>query len=159
MHTEPMTNKRFTFTIDLHPESAHEAEDIFDAVQLLLADEFGGEAEASFGSPDELVDGDDLVAAIAPRDVSHLTTEQMKKLLNAIFTGEGTTPDDDEDTATPYSLRVSFVASRVLSRNELNGLEAAIAAQVEEPSVINEEGHTEDADYHTSDVVVDVEGV
>ena len=154
--TEPMTKKQFTITIDIASESTHEAEDIFDAVQLLLADDFGGEAEASFGSPDELIDGDEFVAAIPTRDLK-LTNEQMARLIDAILTGKGTTPEDDEITDTPYSFRVSFVASRPITEEEIKGLEAAIAAQVEEPAIHDADGHLVDAEYSTSHVVVGVE--
>lgn len=41
-----MTTNRFPITIYINENSEHEAEDIFDSIQLPLADEFGGEAEA-----------------------------------------------------------------------------------------------------------------
>ena len=90
-NTDRMTDTRFTITIDIQPDSDHEAEDIFDAVQLLLADEFGGEAEASFGSPDELIDGDDMAEKVMSyllqvsfRSSRRLTMHEIHDLESAV---------------------------------------------------------------------------
>lgn len=133
--TEPMTNKRFTITIDLHPESAHEAEDIFDAVQLLLADEFGGEAEASFGSPNEIIDADQALIEIG---------KSLKRI-------EGISEE------IPYAIRVAFTADRVLTDHELASLENAVAVQVEDPHVPDADGEMDRAEFTVRNVVVGVE--
>ena len=83
-----MTTNQFPITIYINENSEHEAEDIFDAIQLLLADEFGGEAEAFFGAPDDLIDGsqfwNDNLRKLANQPTSEFNTEEIAKLLKAL---------------------------------------------------------------------------
>lgn len=93
-----MTTNRFPITIYINENSEHEAEDIFDSIQLLLADEFGGEAEAFFGAPDELIDGSEFwnenLKKLASRPTSEFSTEEIAKLLKALVSDAPT--DDGE---------------------------------------------------------------
>lgn len=57
----------------------------------------------------------------------------------------------------PYSLRVSFTTNRILTKSELDALENAIAAQVEDPHVPNEDGDYVRAEFTVRNAIVDVE--
>ncbi len=52
-----------------------------------------------------------------------------------------------------HKVMISFEASRPLTADEMSSLEAAIAAQVEEPQVYSEDDY-QDAEYSTSNVLV-----
>lgn len=150
-NTDRMTNTRFTITIDIQPDSDHEAEDIFDAVQLLLADEFGGEAEASFGSPDDLIDGDDLVRKVLP--MRDLTPEQSRRLLAGILAGKGTYEEGKE---FPYAIRIAFIADRELTEHELSSLTNAAATQIDDPHIPDADGEMDRADFSVREVIAKV---
>ena len=149
-HTEPMKN--FTITISVPDDLPDEPEAIFDDIQMMLADLHPG-SEASFGSGDDLVHGDDLVARIAPRDLD-LTAEQSKRLLHAIITGKGTYEEGKE---FPYSIRISFVADRELTDHELDVLATAATIQIEDPYVPDAEGELVRADFTVRDVTARVD--
>jgi hypothetical protein len=53
-----------------------------------------------------------------------------------------------------HKIMISFKASRPLSFDEMSDLERAVAAQVEEPVITNEQGDLEDASFEVSGVVV-----
>jgi hypothetical protein len=53
-----------------------------------------------------------------------------------------------------HKIMISFNASRPLSFDEMSDLERAVAAQVEEPVITNEQGDLEDASFEVSGVVV-----
>lgn len=50
--------KEFTITFVIDDESKHEPEVIFDLVQMLCLDDFGGEVDCFLGKDDELIHGD-----------------------------------------------------------------------------------------------------
>lgn len=155
MHTEPMKKNRAVFTIDIQPDSDIEAEDIFESLQMLLAEEFHGDAEASFGSPDEIIDVDDdwMIRRLgrALTRVDELNPEEVRVLLKALFTDEDR--EAGLDNPTKYSINVSFTSSRRMNELEIGDLLSAVSAQVEEPMTNNEHGESVDAIYQTSEVV------
>lgn len=153
-HTDGMKNQvTFTFTIS-DPELS--GEEIFEQVQMLMYEDFHGRAEVFYGSPDKLVGGDDLAAgALRSYAPESFTQEEARKLLKAIF--EGDLGADEPGDEVPYSLRVSFTANRVLTTSELDALENAIAAQVEDPHVPNEDGDYVRAGFSIRNAIVDVE--
>ena len=53
-----------------------------------------------------------------------------------------------------HKIMITFMASRPLSFDEMCDIEGAVAAQVEEPQVHNEDGDYVDADFEVSDVLV-----
>lgn len=54
-----------------------------------------------------------------------------------------------------HKIMVSFLASKVLTADEMSELERAVAAQVEEPQITDEDGELVDADFDVSNVLVD----
>jgi len=50
--------KKFAITFVIDDESKHDPEAIFDLVQLMCYDDFGGEVDCFFGKDDELISGD-----------------------------------------------------------------------------------------------------
>ena len=54
-----------------------------------------------------------------------------------------------------HKIIVSFLASKVLTADEMSELERAVAAQVEEPQITDEDGELVDADFDVSNVLVD----
>ena len=53
-----------------------------------------------------------------------------------------------------HKIMVSFLASKVLTADEMCDIEGAIAAQVEEPMVHNEDGDYVDASFEVSNVEI-----
>ncbi len=53
-----------------------------------------------------------------------------------------------------HKIMISFSASRPLTADEMSSLEGAVAAQVEEPQVSDEDGNLIDADFDVADVMV-----
>ncbi len=53
-----------------------------------------------------------------------------------------------------HFIMVSFSASRPLTADEMSSLEGAVAAQVEEPQIADEDGNLVDADLDVSNVMV-----
>jgi len=147
----------FTFSIT-DPELS--GEEIFEQVQMLMYEEFHERAEVFYGSPDQLVNGDDFAAsALRTRideQVANLTDEQAKRLLKAIFEGDfGKTDESDEQI--PYAFRIAFTASRVLKASEIDALENALCAQIEDPHVPDEDGNMVHAEFSTSNTVAGLE--
>lgn len=69
--------REFAITFVIDDESKHEPEAIFDLIQMMCYDDFGGEVDCFFGKNDELVSGDSrafdmakemLDDLIAPKD-------------------------------------------------------------------------------------------
>lgn len=54
-----------------------------------------------------------------------------------------------------HKIMISFLASKVLTADEMSELERAVAAQVEEPQITDEDGELVDADFDISNVLVD----
>ena len=50
--------REFTITFVIDDESKHEPEVIFDLVQMMCYDDFGGEVDCFYGKNDELISGD-----------------------------------------------------------------------------------------------------
>ena len=53
-----------------------------------------------------------------------------------------------------HKIMVSFLASRVMTADEMSDLERAVAVQVEEPQITDEDGELMDADIEVSNVSV-----
>lgn len=53
-----------------------------------------------------------------------------------------------------HKIMVSFLASRALTADEMSDLERAVAVQVEEPQITDEDGELIDADIEVSNVSV-----
>lgn len=53
-----------------------------------------------------------------------------------------------------HKIMISFFASRALTADEMSDLERAVAVQVEEPQIIDENGDQVDADFDVSNVMV-----
>jgi len=157
-HTDGM-EKQVTFTFSISdPELS--GEDIFEQVQMLMYEEFHGRADVFYGSPDDLINGDDLAAGALRGGIDEalekLTPEQQRKLLKAIFEGDlGKTDESDEQI--PYAFRVAFTASRILKASEIDALENALCAQVEDPHVPDEDGNFVRPEFTISNVVAGLE--
>lgn len=52
-----------------------------------------------------------------------------------------------------HKIMVSFLASRALTADEMSEIERAVAVQVEEPQITDEDGELVDADIEVSSVV------
>lgn len=63
----------FTFTIS---DPDLDGEDIFEQVQMLMYEEFHERADVSYGPPDELVNGDEVLADALARIKRDLTPAQ-----------------------------------------------------------------------------------
>lgn len=72
--------KEFTITFVIDDESKHEPEVIFDLVQMLCLDDFGGEVDCFLGKDDELVSGSDPAFDMAKEmlDDSDAPTDEGK---------------------------------------------------------------------------------
>jgi len=53
-----------------------------------------------------------------------------------------------------HKIMISFSASRALTADEMGDLERAVAVQVEEPQITDENGDQVDADFDVSNVMV-----
>jgi len=157
-HTDGM-EKQVTFTFAISdPELS--GEEIFEQVQMLMYEEFHGRAEVSYGSPDDLINGDDLADGAlrdgADEAIAKMTSEQAKRLLKAIFEGD-LGKADESDEQIPYAFRVAFTASRILKASEIGALENALCAQVEDPHVPDEDGEFVRPEFTISNAVVGLE--
>jgi len=52
-----------------------------------------------------------------------------------------------------HKIMISFLASRALTADEMSEIERAVAVQVEEPQITDEDGELVDADIEVSGVV------
>ena len=91
-NNKSMKNKTFVITITIDDNSDLTPEDIFDAVDAMIMADFGPDADAFFGSPDELIGGDEMVNLalldLARRETSEFTDGEIKKLFTALTSDE-----------------------------------------------------------------------
>jgi len=70
--------REFTITVVIDDESKHEPEEVFDQIQTMCYDDFGGEVDCFFGKNDERVPGSDSAFGMAkelPNDLDAPTDD------------------------------------------------------------------------------------